>query len=78
MNLLSHSNRAGSGSHKPELLQVAVCIPSNEKPGSHWKVMTELSVWLVLVSNTPLSGGAGRTQVTIYVQGIVDAHVKIK
>ena len=27
--------------------------------------MTELSVWSVLVSNTPLSGEEGRTQVTI-------------
>ena len=60
MNL--HSNRAGSGSHEPELLQVAVSVPTSEKPGSHWKVMTELSVWLV--NNIPLSGGVGRTQVT--------------
>ena len=59
MNL--HSNRAGSGSHKPELLQVAVSVPTSENPGSHWKVMTELSVGLVLVSNAPLSGGVGRT-----------------
>ncbi len=60
-----HSNRAGSGSHKPELLQVAVSVPTSERPGSHWKVMTELLVELVLVSNAPLSGGAGGTQVTI-------------
>ena len=68
-----HSNRAGLGSHKPEFLQVAVSVPTSEKPGSHWKVMTELSVWSVLVSNTPLSGGVGRTQITIG-EGMVDAH----
>ncbi len=44
---------------------MAVSVPNSKNPGSHWKVMTELSVGLVLVSNAPLSGGAGRTQVTI-------------
>ncbi len=72
MNL--HSNRAGSGSHKPELLQVALSVPTSENPGSHWKVMTEPSVGLVLVSNAPLSGGAGRTQVTRYKEMVDDQH----
>ncbi len=42
-----HSNRAGSGSQRPELLQVAVFAPTSENPGSHWKVMTEPSIGLV-------------------------------
>ncbi len=46
-----------TNSHKPELLQVAVSVPTSENPGSHWSVMTEPSVGLVLVSNAPLSGG---------------------
>ncbi len=39
-----------SGSQRPELLQVAVTAPTaptSENPGSHWKVMTEPSIWLV-------------------------------
>ncbi len=66
----SHSNRAGSGSQRPEFLQVTVAAPTSENPGSHWKVMTEPSVklvfWDVVLRNIPLSGGpAGRTHETI-------------
>ncbi len=44
-----HSNRAGSGSQRPELLQVTITAPAptGENPGSHWKVITEPSVGLV-------------------------------
>ena len=65
-----HSNRAGSGSQRPELLQVVtVAAPtSEENPGSHRKVIIEPSITLVfrelVLSNVPLSGGAGRTQKT--------------
>ena len=52
------------------MLQVAVAAPTSEKSGSHWKVMTEPSIRLVfrelVLSNAPLSGGAGRTQETGY------------
>ena len=63
-----HSNRAGSGSQRPELLQVTVTVYTGENSGSHWKVRTEPSIRLVfrelVLSNVPLSGGAGRTQKT--------------
>ncbi len=43
-----HSNRAGSGSQRPELLQVVtVAAPTSENPGSHRKVMIEPSIGLV-------------------------------
>ena len=44
---VQHSNRAGSGTQRPELLQVTVASPTSENPGSHWKVVTEPSNRLV-------------------------------
>ncbi len=41
-----HSNRAGSGSQRPELLQVAFSV-NGENSESHWKVMTEPSIGIV-------------------------------
>ena len=59
-----HTSCEGSVLHCPELLQVAVISAAGEKPGSHWKVITEPSVVIrsVKFKMTPFTGSLGNKQ----------------
>ena len=63
-----HTILPGSGSHTPVcpcLVQVAFITPRGNRPGSHWKVTVDPSVydcWSVVLT-VPLEGAPGGSQV---------------